>query len=181
MKEKTSLWTLFLCFARVGLFTFGGGMAMLPILQREVVERHHWVTEAELADYFAVGQCTPGIIAVNTATFVGQRMRGAVGGVAATAGMVTPSLLIITFLAGLIARYQHLAWVENAFAGVQVCVCVLIANAVLNLLRSAVVDWFTAGLFLLVLAGSLLLDLSPVLFVLGAAVLGLLWKGGRRK
>ena len=137
MKE---LLELFLTFAKIGVMTFGGGMAMLPILEREVVQNKHWATEEELVDYFAIGQCTPGIIAVNTATFVGQKRKGAMGGITATLGVVFPSLVIITILAGLITNFAHLAWVQNAFAGIQVCVCVLILNAVLKLLKKSVVD-----------------------------------------
>ena len=87
MKE---LWTLFWTFAKMGVMTFGGGMAMLPILQREVVENKHWATEEELTDYYAIGQCTPGIIAVNTATFIGQKYKGIAGGIVATLGGGVP-------------------------------------------------------------------------------------------
>ena len=146
------LWELFLTFAKVGVMTFGGGMAMLPILQREVVENKGWATDEELVDYFAIGQCTPGIIAVNTATFVGQKQRGVVGGIAATLGIVFPSLLIITVLAGVINSFSHLDWVQHAFAGIRVCVCVLIFNAVLKLLKKSVVDKRTAAIFLIVMA-----------------------------
>ena len=101
-KEKTSLWLLFWTFAKMGVMTFGGGYAMLPILQREVINNRGWATEEELMDYFAIGQCTPGIIAVNTATFIGQKLRGVAGGITATLGVVFPSLVIISLLAGLI-------------------------------------------------------------------------------
>ena len=170
------IWELFITFAKMGSITFGGGMAMLPILQREVVERKHWVTEEELMDYYAIGQCTPGIIAVNTSTFVGQKVAGALGGIAATLGFVFPSLVIITLIAGLITNFSHLAWVKNAFAGIQVCVCVLIFNATIKLLKKAVVDRRTAVIFLVVLVSSLLLNLSPVWFVLLAALAGILLK-----
>ena len=144
MKE---LWTLFWTFAKMGVMTFGGGMAMLPILQREVVENKHWATEEELTDYYAIGQCTPGIIAVNTATFIGQKFKGIPGGIIATLGVVFPSLVIITILAGLINNFADLAWVQNAFAGIQVCVCVLIFNATVKLLKKSVVDKPTAVIF----------------------------------
>lgn len=170
------LWELFWTFARMGVITFGGGMAMLPILQREVVENKHWATEEELTDYYAIGQCTPGIIAVNTATFIGQKLSGAAGGIVATLGLVFPSLVIISILAGLITNFAHLAWVKNAFAGIQVCVCVLIFNSVVKLLKKSVVDKRTAVIFVLVLAGGLLLNLSPVWFVIAAALAGVLLK-----
>ena len=175
---------LFLTFAKVGVMTFGGGMAMLPILQREVVEDHQWATEEELVDYFAIGQCTPGIIAVNTATFVGQKRKGTLGGIVATLGIVFPSLVIISILAGLITNFSDVAWVQNAFAGIQVCVCVLIFNAVVKLLKKSVIDKRTFVIFLLVMIGSTLLNLSPVWFVLLAALAGIVLKaleGGTAK
>ena len=104
---------LFLTFARIGGLTFGGGYAMLPILQREVVEKRHWATEEELMDYYAIGQCTPGIIAVNTATFVGQGLAGSIGGIVATLGVVFPSLIIITIIAAFIQNFSDLAIVQN--------------------------------------------------------------------
>ena len=175
---------LFLTFAKVGVMTFGGGMAMLPILQREVAEDHRWATEEELMDYYAIGQCTPGIIAVNTATFVGQKRKGTLGGIVATLGMVFPSLVIISILAGLITNFSSLTWVQNAFAGIQVCVCVLIFNAVVKLLKKSVIDKRTFVIFLLVMIGSTLLNLSPVWFVLLAALAGIVLKnleGGAAK
>lgn len=169
-------WELFFTFAKIGVMTFGGGMAMLPILQREVTENKHWANEEELADYYAIGQCTPGIIAVNTATFVGQKLYGALGGVVATIGVVFPSLIIISILAGLINNFSDLAWVRNAFAGIQVCVCILILNAVVKLLKKSVVDKRTLAIFLLVLAGGCVLNVSPVVFVVLSALAGIVLK-----
>ena len=164
---------LFLTFARIGGFTFGGGYAMLPMLQKEVVEARHWATEDELMDYYAIGQCTPGIIAVNTATFIGEKRKGVAGGIAATLGVVFPSLIIISILAGIITSVSDLAWVRNAFAGIRVCVCVLIFNAVCKLLKKAVVDRKTAALYVVILAMALVIDASPVVFVLFAAAAGI--------
>ena len=176
------LWELFITFAKVGVMTFGGGYAMLPILQREVVENKGWATEEELMDYYAIGQCTPGVIAVNTATFIGQKNRGFWGAVFATLGVVFPSLVIISLLAGVIEAFSHLSFVQNAFGGIRVCVCVLITNAVVKLYKKAIVDKITLGIFLLVALGSVLLDLSPVVFVVLAAVIGILVKvlGGKK-
>lgn len=170
------LLTLFLTFAKVGVMTFGGGYAMLPILQREVVENKGWTTDEELTDYFAIGQCTPGVIAVNTATFIGQKRRGILGGIAATLGVVFPSLVIIAALAGVITTFSHLAWVQHAFAGIRVCVCVLIFNAVLKLWKGAVKDVWGLVIFLVILALSVFTKLSPIIYVLAAAVAGLLIK-----
>ena len=180
------LWQLFLTFAKVGVMTFGGGYAMLPILQREIVENKGWANEDELTDYYAVGQCTPGVIAVNTATFVGQKLKGNIGGIVATLGVVFPSLVIITALASVIAQVSHLAWVRNAFAGINVCVGVLIANAVAKLWKKSVIDWLSAAVFAVVLVLSLLpevlpegvlpdaLHVSPVILVILAGAVGII-------
>ncbi|MCH3972127.1 MAG: chromate transporter [Oscillospiraceae bacterium] len=172
-KEKVRLGELFWTFAKVGVMTFGGGYAMLPILQREVVENKGWATEEELADYFAVGQCTPGIIAVNTATFIGYKTHGIAGGIVATLGVVFPSLLIIITLAKLITTFADIPVVKKAFAGIRVCVCILIFNAVLKLWKSAVTSKLGLVIFLVVTAGSLFTDLSPTLFVICAMALGI--------
>ena len=170
------LLSLFLTFAKVGVMTFGGGYAMLPILQREVVENKGWATDEELADYFAIGQCTPGVIAVNTATFIGQKRRGIVGGIVATLGVVFPSLIIIAALARVITMVSELKWVQHAFAGIRVCVCVLIFNAVLKLWKGAVKDAWGLVIFLAILALSVFTDLSPIIYVVASAVAGLLIK-----
>ena len=177
------LWELFISFAKVGVMTFGGGYAMLPILQREIVDNKGWATEEELMDYFAIGQCTPGIIAVNTATFIGKKTKGILGGIVATLGIVFPSLVIISLLAGVIEAFSHLEVVQNAFGGIRVCVCVLIVNGVVKLYKKAVVDKWTLAIFILVILGSYFLPISPVIFVLAAAIIGLLIKelGGKRK
>ncbi|MCD8221162.1 MAG: chromate transporter [Clostridiales bacterium] len=167
---------LFFTFARIGGLTFGGGYAMLPMLQKEVVEKRGWATENELMDYYAIGQCTPGIIAVNTATFVGQRTAGIAGGIVATLGVVFPSLIIISIIAAFIQNFADLAIVQNAFAGIRICVCVLIFNAVIKLWKKAVIDMPTLVLFILVLIGSTVTDLSPVVFVLIAGAIGILLK-----
>ena len=180
--DARQLGTLFLTFSKVGAMTFGGGYAMLPILQREVVEDKGWATEEELTDYYAVGQCTPGIIAVNTATFVGRKLAGPAGGIAATLGVVFPSLVIITLIAALLSNFAEAAAVQHAFAGIRVCVCVLILNAVVKLWKKTVVDLPTLLIFLAVLALSLLTSLSPVVYVLCAAAAGVLIKNlGARK
>ena len=146
---------------------------MLPILEREVIEKKHWCSEEELMDYYAIGQCTPGIIAVNTATFIGKKQRGIPGAVIATIGVVTPSVILITLIAGLINRFSDILWVKRAFAGIRVCVCVLIFNAVLKLGKKGLIDLPTVIIFFVVFLGSVFLDLSPVIFVLLAAAAGI--------
>jgi len=174
---------MFLTFAKVGVMTFGGGYAMLPILQREVVENKNWATEEELIDYFAIGQCTPGVIAVNTATFIGQKNKGNLGGIFATLGLVFPSLVIISLLAGVIDAFSHIVWVQHAFGGIRVCVCVLILNAVVKLYKKAVIDKFTFLIFLVAALGSSFTSLSPILFVVFSAIVGISLKtlGGNKE
>ena len=173
---------MFVTFAKVGVMTFGGGYAMLPILQREVVENKGWAKEEELMDYFAIGQCTPGIIAVNTATFIGQKHKGILGGVVATLGVAFPSLIIISLLAGVIEAFSHIVWVQNAFGGIRVCVCILIFNAVIKLFKKAVIDKFTLLIFLVTAFGSCFTSLSPVIFVVFSAVAAIILKnlGGKK-
>ena len=165
---------LFLTFAKIGAVTFGGGVAMLPILQREVVETKGWATDDELMDYYAIGQCTPGIIAVNTATFIGKKQKGIPGGILATLGVVFPSVVIITALSMLIQNFSDIAVVQKAFSGIRVCVCVLIFNSVLKLSRKSLVDTATVIIFAVVLAASIIFDISPVIFVILAAAAGII-------
>ncbi|MBR5267671.1 MAG: chromate transporter [Lachnospiraceae bacterium] len=172
---------LFLTFARIGGLTFGGGYAMLPMLQKEVVEKRGWATEEELMDYYALGQCTPGIIAVNTATFVGQNTAGNVGGIIATLGVVFPSLIIISIIAMFLQNFADLAVVQNAFAGIRVCVCVLVFNAVMKLWKKAVVDKKTLVIFLIVLIGNFVFDVAPTIFVIFAALGGIFLKNKEAK
>lgn len=168
------LFELFLSFAKVGVMTFGGGYAMLPILQREVVDSKGWVSEEELMDYYAVGQCTPGVIAVNTATFVGRKMAGIAGGIVATLGVVFPSLVIISVIAGILTNFADIPAVKSAFAAVRVCVCVLIFNAVTKLWKKAVVDKATLAIFVIVFALSLIVDVSPAVYVVFCCAAGIL-------
>ncbi len=167
---------LFFTFARIGGLTFGGGYAMLPILQKEVVEKRGWATEEELMDYYAIGQCTPGIIAVNTATFVGQNTAGTLGGIVATLGVVFPSLIIITMIAAFLQNFADLPIVQNAFAGIRVCVCVLVFNAVMKLWKKSVIDKKTLMVFLIVTMGSFFFDIPPTVFVILAAAAGIIFK-----
>ena len=168
------LWQLFLAFARVGVMTFGGGYAMIPILEREIVDRRGWASGEELMDYYAVGQCTPGVIAVNTATFIGYKVAGPLGGIAATLGVVFPSLVIITVIAGVLTHFADIPAVKSAFSAIRVCVCVLIFNAVLKLWKGAVKDKAALCLFLLVFGLSIFLDISPVFYVIFCATAGIL-------
>ena len=173
MKE---LGALFMAFARIGAFTFGGGYAMLPMLQKEVVEKYGWATEDELMDYFAIGQCTPGIIAVNTATFVGYKTKGIPGAIASTLGVITPSMIIITIIAACLQNFADLAVVKHAFNGIRAAVCVLIFNAVTKLAKKSVVDKITLIICIAVLALSFFTEVSPVIIIVLAGCAGYIAK-----
>ena len=169
-----NLWNLFVSFAKVGVLTFGGGYAMIPILEREIVDKQGWASSEELMDYYAVGQCTPGVIAVNTATFIGRKVAGVPGGIVATAGVIFPSVVIITVIAGILSNFADIPAVQSAFSGIRVCVCVLIFNAVVKLWKAAVPDKATLVLAVLVFVLSFFLKLSPVVFVVFCAAAGIL-------
>ncbi len=165
---------LFFTFARIGVCTFGGGYAMLPILQREIVEKKQWATDAELTDYFAIGQCTPGVIAVNTATFVGYKHGGIFGGICATLGVVFPSLVIITVIAACLSNFSDYPVVQHALSGVNACVVALIASSVLKLGKGTLVNLFSWAIFVGVLLISVLVGISPAVLVIAAGLLGYL-------
>lgn len=163
---------LLISFIKIGFLTIGGGYVMLPMMQSELIEKKHWITEEELLDYYAVGQSTPGIIAVNVATFVGYKKAGITGGIVATLGIISPSLIIITALAGVIQSIDQYPNVQKAMSGINVAVCALITDATLNFIKKGVKNFVT----LLVLLTSFLLiyyvKVPSYLIVLGAAFLG---------
>ena len=169
------LWDLYRTFFTIGALTFGGGYAMLPMLERELVEKRKWVTQEEILNYFAIGQCTPGIIAVNTATFVGYKVKKIIGGVVATLGVVSPSIVIITIIAAVLSNFMDIAWVQHAFAGIRVAVCALIVSSVVKLVKSNVKKHWHIALALCAFAVVALLGLSPVWVVIGCVVLSVIF------
>ena len=172
---------LFLAFAKIGVMTFGGGYAMLPMLERELIDNRGWTTNEELMDYFAVAQCTPGVIAVNTSTFIGCKTHGILGGIAATAGMITPSLIIITIIAAFIQQFAHLAVVQHAFAGIRIAVCALVLQSVWKMAKKGVVDVPTSVILLVTFAAVAFFGVSPVVMVVIAAAAGIIIGMIRRK
>ena len=170
MKE---LIQLFLTFARIGGFTFGGGYAMLPMIQREIVQNKKWATEEEVMNYYAVGQCTPGVIAVNTATFIGYKCKGIVGAIFATLGVIFPSIVIITVIAAFIRNFLSYEAVGYALSGINVAVAVLVIDAVIKLWKKGVKNIFGFCLFLGALIFSVFTDWSPIYVVIAAIVFGI--------
>ena len=164
---------LYMAFFRIGAVTFGGGYAMLPMLQKELAERRGWTTNEDILDYFAVGQCTPGVIAVNTATFIGYNLAGIPGAIFATAGIVSPSLIIISIIAQFVTQFAHLEWIKHAFAGIRTAVAVLVLQAVIKMWKSGIKDSIGIVIFLITFLLCLMFSFSPVYIVVGAILVGI--------
>lgn len=173
-KNKNILWELFNVFFRIGFFTIGGGYAMLPMLQREVVEKHEWATDEEIMDYYAIGQSTPGIIAINTATFIGFKKKGVLGGIIATLGMVAPSWFIIISIAAFFQQFADNLWIQKAFAGIRVVVVVLILNAVIKMGKKAIKDWIGMVIGVIAFIIVAFLHISPIYVIISAGAIGIL-------
>ena len=171
MKELLNIYTIFF---RMGAFTFGGGYAMLPIIQEEIVNKRSWATNAEIIDYYAIGQCTPGIIAINTATFIGYKRRGIIGAIVATLGMVSPSLIILTIISSFLKGFEDYVLVQHAFNGIQVVVVALITVAVINMFKQSVKDKCGKIIFLAAFIIIGFLKLSPIIVIVSSALIGVL-------
>ena len=183
MNEYLELYTT---FVKIGCVTFGGGYAMLPILERELVDKRHWTTMDDLRDYFSIGQCTPGIIALNVSTFIGEKKKGVPGALLATTGFLTGPIIIILIIASFLTSFADQPIVQHAFAGIRVCVCVLIVQAVLRLWKTSVVDGFTLFLYLMIFvlnafSGVLPVRVPAAVLVIIAGVTGVLISMHNRK
>ncbi len=177
---------LYITFVRIGSVNFGGGYAMLPLLERELVDKRHWTTMDDLRDYFSIGQCTPGIIALNVSTFIGEKKAGVVGALCATVGFLTGPITIILIIAAFLSNFADLEFVQHAFAGIRVCVCVLILQAVLRLWKKSVVDKFTLVLYLVIFSLNAFKSYLPVklpaaVLVICAGVIGVVISMRNRK
>lgn len=163
---------LFITFMKIGGFTFGGGYAMLPMLQREVVENKKWATEEQLMDYYAIGQCTPGVIAINTATFIGHQVAGVTGAIFATIGVIFPSWIIITIIALFIKNFAQYEIVQHALAGITCCVLALVLDAVIKLGKKSIKGVFAVVVCVIVFALALFTDISAFILVIAAGFAG---------
>ena len=167
---------LFCTFFKIGICTFVGGYAMLPMLEREIVEKNNWATNDEILDYYAIGQCTPGIIAVNVSTFIGYKLYGVLGAIFSTLGLITPSLVIITIIASILDYITENPAIIHIFNGIQLVVLALVLNAIINIWKSSIKDIISFCIFLVIIILSLLFNLSPTIGVIIAALLGLVIK-----
>lgn len=170
------LWELFASFFRIGIFTFGGGAAMIALLEDELVKKKGWLKEQDLLDYFAIAQCTPGIIAINTATMTGYEVGKKSGAAVATFGVVLPSLIIITLIAAILHNYMDNAYVVHAFNGIRAAVVAIIANVVIELGRKNIRKVGAAVVFVCSFALLTIFSLSPIYTILCGCALGFIWQ-----
>ena len=176
MTKPKELFKLFIAFFKIGALTFGGGYAMLPMLEREVVMKHKWATMEDLMDYFAIGQCTPGVIAVNTATFIGYKKYGNIGGIVATMGVICPSIIIISLIASVLSMIYENPVVQHAFAGIGVAVCAILVQAILKIGKAGLSDWFTWAVAAVAFVLSMFFDVSTILIVIIAGASAMVYK-----
>lgn len=168
------MWQLFWSFLKIGAFSFGGGYAMIPLIEREVIERHKWIGRADFLDMMILAQSSPGPIALNTAVFVGYKTRGVGGALSAVAGIVLPSFVMILLIALLFADIRHNPWIEAAFKGMRPAVVALIVAPILSLSKTVHrLPWT-------VIVGTALsihwLGWSPVILLLAGALLGIAYE-----
>ncbi len=174
-----TLLELYLTFFKLGLFTFGGGYAMLPLLEREVVDKKGWASHEEILDYYAIGQSTPGIIAINTSTFCGYKVGGNIGGIVANLGFISPSIIIISIIAKFLQSFSHLAIIQHAFAGIRVAVCALVFYSVLKMIKKDANTGLKFMVFILTFIAIGFLSISPIVVVITVGVFGILLGRGK--
>ena len=173
MKKGSKLWHLFATFFKIGAFTFGGGYAMIPLIQKEAVEKRKWVTDEDILEIIAIAESTPGPIAINSATFVGYRTCGVLGSACATLGVVLPSFLIILVISFLLQQFQNLQAVQYAFQGIRAGVLALLFKALWGMYKKSPKGWVSY----VVMAGAFLctafLKVNVLFVIIGCAVFGL--------
>lgn len=172
MKE---LFELFFVFFKMGSVTFGGGYAMLPIIQEEIVNKRNWATNEEILNYYAIGQSTPGIIAVNTATFIGYKRKDIIGGIIATLGIVSPSIVIISLIANIFKNFQEYEVIQHALNGIGVVVAILILNSVIKMYKDSIIDKLTLSFFIIALVVLSIFNINPIYLIISSAIISVLY------
>ena len=177
------LFDLFFVFFKIGAVTFGGGYAMLPVLERELAVKRNWTTSEDLLDYYAISQVTPGVIAVNVSTFVGYKRRRVAGGIFATLGLVTPSIIIITIIAIFISNFESIEWVARALRGINVSVAALLTASVVNFARKTLKKWWSYIFYAAAFCCVYFLKVPSVAVILASAAGGMIigWASGALK
>ena len=168
------LFELYITFFKIGSITFGGGLAMLPILERELAEKKHWTTPDELLDYYAIGQSTPGVIAVNVATFIGYKKNKILGGIVATLGVITPSILIITLIAEFISNFEHIVWVQKAMKGINVTVAALLTYSVFTFAKRTIKNLWGVLFYIAAFVLIFFFNVNSIFIIIGSALGGII-------
>ena len=175
MGRIKNLLQLYWSFFKIGGLTFGGGLSMLPMLEHELVQKRKWVTEDEILDCYAIGQCTPGIIAVNTATFVGYKKEKIAGGIFATLGMISPSILVISIVAAFFEMFLSNKWFAHALMGVRSVVCAMLLDTIINLGKKCLKTPFAWIICAAVLVLGFFTKIPTVVLVIMAAAVGVVF------
>ena len=168
---------LYITFFKIWAFTFGGGYAILPLLQRELVDKRKWISQEEMRDYYAIGQTTPGIIAVNTSTFCGRKRKGNLGGIIASLGFISPSIIIITLIANFLKEFSHLLIIQHAFAGIRIAVSALVLNTVINMVKKTANTKVKILIFVLTFIAIGIFSISPIIIVIACGIFGIVFGG----
>ena len=172
MKLKT-LWQVFLSFFKIGAFTFGGGYAMIPLIQNEAVEKRHWVTDEDILEVIAIAESTPGPIAINSATFVGYKAAGVLGSVCATLGVVLPSFVVILLLSFVLRQFQEIQAVQYSFQGIRAGVLALLVKALWTMYQKSPKGWPAYVVMGCSFVLTAVLDVNVLFVIIGCAVFGL--------
>ena len=175
--DSKTLWQLFVTFFKIGLFTFGGGYAMISVISRETVNKHGWITDKDIMDMVIIAESTPGVIAVNSATFVGYKVGGFLGSLCATLGVVLPSFLIILLVSIFISAFRENKWIDAAFRGIRCAVVVLIFNAVRKLSKQLKVNVITVAVAAVAFILSVFTDFGVIYMILAGGVAGIIIAG----
>ena len=167
--------TLFWTFFKIGLFTFGGGYAMIPLISREVVENKHWIEDQDILDVFAISESTPGPIAINSATFIGYKIAGVAGSASATFGVVLPSYLIITFISLVLRNFQDIEIVKYAFFGIRAGVLALVIRAFCTMYKKAPHNVFAYAVMLAAFVAVTFLNVNAIYVIIACGIFGLVY------
>ena len=168
--KKTKLKSLYISFFKIGLFTFGGGLAMLPMFEKEVVDKHNWSSTNEIMDYYSISQMTPGVIAVNVATFVGNKERGIIGGIIATLGVISPSIILICLIAAFMNNIYTYPQVQSLLKGLACGVCALIVPSLIKFFKKSIINLFSFIIFAICIVSIMFFNI-PSTFIIITAIL----------
>lgn len=173
---KISLWEIYKVFVRIGVILIGGGYVILPILKEDVVEKKNWITENELVDYYAISQSLPGLIAANISIFVGYKIKGKLGALAAILGIITSPFICITGIASIISQISEISIIKSILWGVNFGVIILIISSVKEMWGKSITDKFTLFMFFAFLVAILKFNITPTPIIISAILIGILYK-----